>query len=400
MGCGRKPDPEPKVLGPYRDNERDKWTYAIVINGVRSWYRGRKGGSRQEIEAEIEGARQELLMPVDKTVSDAIEAYAADLEKNTSRVTAQATKAALLFLRRFAGELLARNLADRHVVKFLATMDQPIVSANRRNAKPLSMATKRSYFLTLTRASTWWHRHHFMPRDFVAEYLARRVEPLPWLTKAGSKQMNRGKAQLRNLGEARRYMEQALARPTAEERVAAALPLLTGVSSGELLHIQAGAVDFEAGVIHVRSSETDDEDNDDIGWSVKTCHRVRAVTIPDQLRDDIAELIEGLQPMQLLFRAIDDNTRLGVRADWKRKDAPRAPNWLRSVVKRVCRDAGVRMVCPHGLRATHASLRASVVDEAVSRIGDALGHADHGKTAAAHYVGVQPTVPVLKLMAG
>ena len=58
------------------------------------------------------------------------------------------------------------------------------------------------------------------------------------------------------------------------------------------------------------------------------------------------------------------------------------------------------MVCPHGLRATHASLRATVVDEAVSRIGDALGHADHGKTAAAHYVGVQATVPVLKLLAG
>lgn len=302
----------------------------------------------------------------------------------------------MLFLGRFAGDILARNLADRYVVKFLAALDQPVVSANRRNPRPLSVATKRSYFLTLTRASTWWHRHHFMPRDFVAEYLARRVEPLPWLTKAGSKQMNRGKAQLRNLGEARRYMEQALAQLTAEERVASALPLLTGVSSGELLHIQAGAVDFEAGVIHVRSSETDD----DIGWLVKTGHRVRAVTLPDQLRDDIAELVEGIQPKQLIFRAVDESSKLSIRADWRRNDTPRAPNWLHGVVKRVCCDAGVRMVCPHGLRATYASLRATVIDEAVSRISDTLGHADHGKTAAAHYVGVQPTVPVLNLMAG
>jgi hypothetical protein len=32
--------------------------------------------------------------------------------------------------------------------------------------------------------------------------------------------------------------------------------------------------------------------------------------------------------------------------------------------------------------------------------GDALGHADHGKTAAAHYVGAAATVPVLRVLEG
>jgi hypothetical protein len=52
------------------------------------------------------------------------------------------------------------------------------------------------------------------------------------------------------------------------------------------------------------------------------------------------------------------------------------------------------------LRATHASLRRIVVDEAVAKIGDALGHADHGKTAAAHYVGAAATVPVERVLDG
>ena len=36
----------------------------------------------------------------------------------------------------------------------------------------------------------------------------------------------------------------------------------------------------------------------------------------------------------------------------------------------------------------------------VTRLGAALGHADHGKTAAAHYVGAAATVPALRVMAG
>jgi hypothetical protein len=41
-----------------------------------------------------------------------------------------------------------------------------------------------------------------------------------------------------------------------------------------------------------------------------------------------------------------------------------------------------------------------LADEAVAKIGDALGHADHGKTAAAHYVGAAATVPVLRVLIG
>jgi len=108
----------------------------------------------------------------------------------------------------------------------------------------------------------------------------------------------------------------------------------------------------------------------------------------------------SLAPTTFVFRSIDERTKTGKRADWKRSDEPRTATWLLDLVHRVCRDAEVRTVCPHGLRATHASLRRIVADEAVAKIGDALGHADHGKTAAAHYVGVAAAVPVLRVLAG
>ena len=223
---------------------------------------------------------------------------------------------------------------------------EPQVSGNRKNPKDLSMATRRSYFLALGRASKWWVRHHYTAKDIVAEYVAKRPDPLPWATKAGAKQINRGKAQLRNLGEARSYLAAALDRTTPEERVAAALPILTGIASGELLHIQAGAVDFDAGVIHIRSEEAE---VGDVGWSVKTSHRVRAITIPDACRDDLAVLVDGLNPTTFVFRGIDERTQTGRRVDWKRSDKPRTGGWLLDLVHRVCRDAEVRVVCPVGL---------------------------------------------------
>ena len=72
--------------------------------------------------------------------------------------------------------------------------------------------------------------------------------------------------------------------------------------------------------------------------------------------------------------------------------------WLRSVVISACRAAGVRVVPPHGLRGTHASLRRTVALQAVAQIGDALGHADHGKTAEKSYAGAQEVGPELLLL--
>ncbi len=394
---GRRPAGKTQILGPYLDRERGRWMYAVVVDGSRTWCRCRKGCTEDEARAEVEGARRELNVPAETTVEKAIEAFLEYTETSASAITASANRGALLPLNKIAGHLLVTRLTTAHIDRYVNLLAEPQVSGNRKTPKHLSMATRRSYFLALGRASKWWMRHHYTSKDIVAEYIAKRPDPLPWATKAGAKQINRGKAQLRNLGEARSYLAAALERTTPEERVAAALPILTGIASGELLHIQAGAVDFDAGVIHIRSEEAE---VGDVGWSVKTSHRVRAITIPDACRDDLAVLVDGLNPTTFVFRGIDERTQTGRRADWKRSDRPRTGGWLLDLVHRVCRDAEVRVVCPHGLRATHASLRRIVVDEAVAKIGDALGHADHGKTAKNHYVGAPSQVPVLRVLSG
>ncbi len=385
------------VLGPYPESGRGQWKYAVVVDGRRTWRRCSKGCTEEEARAEVEGARRELNVPDPTTVDKAIDAFVLYQTTAASEVTASADRAALLPLKRIAGNLLVTRLTPAHVERFLALLAEPVASANRKEPKVRSMATQRSYFLALKRASTWWARHRYAGKDVIAEFMASRPDPLPWATKAGAKLINKGKAQLRNLAEAKRYLAAALARTTAEERVAAALPILTGISSGELLHVQAGAVDFDAHVIHVRSQEAE---VGDVGWSVKTSHRTRLITIPGALADDLAVLVAGLAPMTFVFRSINERTKTGKMADWKRSDEPRTATWLRDLVGRVCRDADVKAVCPHGLRATHASLRRIVADEAVAKIGDALGHADHGKTAAAHYVGAPANVPVLRVLAG
>lgn len=393
----RRGDKFTGVFGPYRESGRNQWKYAVVVDGRRTWRRCSKGCTEEEAIAEVEGARRELTAPEPASVDEAIDAFVNYLKTAASEPTAAHVKASLLPLAKAAGHVLVARLSPAILERYLVLIAEPVASANRKVARPRAMATRRTYFLALKRASTWWFRHQYTPRDVVADFLVNRADPLPWATKAGARQIGRGKVQLRNLGEAGKYLAQALARETAEERVAAALPLLTGISSGELRHIQAGAVDFDAGVIHVRDEEVEDEED---GWSVKTCHRVRAITIPESLREDLVDLVDGLAPTTFVFRSIDERTKTGRRADWKRSDEPRTATWLLDLVHRVCRDAQVRTVCPHGLRDTHATLRAVVADQAVAQIGDALGHGDHGKTAKAHYVGAAPAAPVLRVLAG
>jgi integrase len=62
----------------------------------------------------------------------------------------------------------------------------------------------------------------------------------------------------------------------------------------------------------------------------------------------------------------------------------REPTWLRKNIRKLCDDAGVPYVCPHGARGTAATLAelAGVAGEAVAR---QLGHTSHRITAD-HYL--------------
>ncbi len=121
-------------------------------------------------------------------------------------------------------------------------------------------------------------------------------------------------------------------------------------------------------------------------WDVKSASSRRTVDIPELLREDLALLSEDRQAEDLVFPS---NRNPGQA--WDRR-------WLNRMVHRLCKEAGTRDICAHGLRDTYTSLMAAVAQKSVAEIATLLGHADDGKTAKEHYIGVPEHRPALQIL--
>lgn len=203
----------------------------------------------------------------------------------------------------------------------------------------------------------------------------------PWATRRAKRLKGRGKPQLRNTAEARAYITTAQALPTPQERVAALLPLLQMMRSGEVRHLRACDVDLTADppVIHVRDHDASKDEPE--GWEVKG-HSERRLAISPLLFDDLKLLAERAPGPDALLLASHRPVR-GSRGLW----SPHKAVWLSGLVKSVCEQAGVRIVTTHGLRGTAATILANAGLQ-LPDIARHCGHADRGQTAADHYVGV------------
>lgn len=179
-----------------------------------------------------------------------------------------------------------------------------------------------------------------------------------------------GKDQLDPDGEIDAYLDAAQLLPYADLRLAAQLPYLCGMRSGEVCNLKAGDIDWRRNVIHIR------------GPHLKTKKSARAPEIPPELVADLKIVLRDKLPTALLFPGPKTGEVRGNR-------------WLREqVVHVVCDKAGVKRICPHALRGSYATALALRGLDLPS-IGDALGHADKGVTAQTHYVRalvVQPSL--------
>lgn len=165
----------------------------------------------------------------------------------------------------------------------------------------------------------------------------------------------RGKAQLRS-SEARRFLDTAL-KEDPERAAGALIPLLFGLRASAVLTLRVRDVDLEARIL----------------WAprVKTDSSERPYEIPEVLLPVFEQLLDGADGEDLLLP--------GRRAEGRTK------TWLRRLVERLCRDAGVPVVSPHGLRGTHATLGAAA-GTAPALVAASLGHSDKGRTAREHYI--------------
>jgi len=208
--------------------------------------------------------------------------------------------------------------------------------------------------------------------------LVDRID-LPWASRRGQRSAG-GKTQLANSDQAQAYLAAALAWPDRVTRVVAALPLLTGMRSGEVRFLRVDALDLGLSVLWIRGDR-------DAAWSPKTRASTRTVQIPDVLRDDLIALAGQRRGEELLLASPVTGHA------W-------SPRWVWETVGRTCDAAKLPRVCPHGLRGTWASICVAMAQLPSPEIARLLGHADRGVTAERHYIGAQRPEQALRLIAG
>jgi integrase len=157
-----------------------------------------------------------------------------------------------------------------------------------------------------------------------------------------------GKAQL-TMDESRKLVTTCLTdgRPIA---TATLLCLLLALRAGEVVALVGRDIDDGGRLLHV--------------WRGKTRRARRSLEVPAALQAPLLELARQAGPDGRLF--------------------PRSLAWVGYAVETMCDLAGVPVVCPHGLRGTHATLAASAGVTA-HVVANALGHAGPAVTRR-HYL--------------
>jgi integrase len=137
------------------------------------------------------------------------------------------------------------------------------------------------------------------------------------------------------------------------EATAVMTALMLGLRANEVVKRVVDDLDDDGWLLWIRDSKTENSD--------------REIEVPELLRARLLELAKGKQPTDRLF---GDVTR----------------HWLLYHTVRLCEEAGVPRVTPHGLRGSGATT-AVRLGGSVEDVARALGHGDEGSTLKAHYLG-------------
>lgn len=178
---------------------------------------------------------------------------------------------------------------------------------------------------------------------------AWRSNPFEGLEVLGK--INRGKEQLR-IDEARRWLAVAERAAAGGDvgAIAALCAFLLGMRASEIVERVVRDLDDEGRVMWIDRGKTD--------------NAKRRLTVPERLRPHLLRQAEGRQPIDRLLPGVD---RYAVRRH----------------VHRLCRAAGVPLVCAHSMRGLLATL--AVEGGAVlAQVADGLGHSSPAVTLM-HY---------------
>ena len=159
---------------------------------------------------------------------------------------------------------------------------------------------------------------------------------------------HKGKAQL-HPHEARQFLTAALS-SNDKAHLGAATLLLLGLRVSELTNRQVRDFDPSSGSLHILNA--------------KTHAGNRVVKLPQFLVDKYVA-IAGLSPTESLL----DIT----------------PHEVRRATRSICKKLGLPVVCPHGLRGTHASIARQTVGTTGEAVARQLGHSSQRVTRDHYY---------------
>lgn len=319
----------------------------------------------------------DLGVPQEKvvTVTDAIEMFVDEkrVAEAWSERTFERTPADLRFFAAAAPESPVSLVNVAWVRAYIDRLNQGVPALSSRKTRYDAVAG----FLA------WCER-----RKLIRENPCRSIDRTekPWLGKRAKRLRGRGKTPLRGGDEFAAYLDACKALPRARDRVAAALPVLTGLRSGAIRHLRVADVDFRLG--RIWSRPIDDDEEIDVAWDTKSASSRMTVDLPAVLRDDLEALCRGRAHNEFVFES--RRHKSGSPGPFDRK-------WLNRLVKRVCEAAGTRIICAHGLRDTYSSAMAALAGKSAVEIAALLGHDDEGETAKQHYIGVPEHRPALEL---
>lgn len=353
-----------RVVGPYHEQRRGRWRVIQVdATGARTTH---FAASESEARLLVRACLVDLGIPTltPLTVGLAVEAFIE--HKRTAQAWNRRT------FERSGADL--RKFAAVEPDAPITLVGVPWVRNYLERIANLALASQRSRFHAVSEFLEWCVRRGFF-RTNPAKTLDRA--DLPWVGKRARRKIGRGKPQLRNAAEVAAYLKAAASLDRPKERVAAMLPLLTGLRSGAVRHLRVADIDFAAK--RIWSRDIDEDEDIPVEWDVKTAAGRITVDIPEVLRADLARLCEGRAAKEFVFPSQRNKDMTG---------GPHDRKWLNRLVKRVCQAAETKVVCTHGLRDTYTSLLSALASKSSAEIAKLVGHDDEGQTARNHYIGV------------
>jgi len=312
-------DRQERAYGPYRHGRR--WRVVLVGSD------GRRG--RRSFESETLALKyiDRFAAKTDtRAVSAAVDEYVRHLRDRGLRDGSVATVAFRLraLLRTTDRERSLRTLTPN------AARD-----LYERRCAEIAPETQRQELATASSFAAWATKQGWIRSDPFAGIEATRARA-------------RRKPQHR-IDEARKFVDVALGEGSASG-LAATIAVITGLRASEITDRVVRDVDDGARVLWIDHA--------------KSKAGERQLEIPEMLRKPLARLVAGRAGGERLFGRVDRH-------------------WLYYHVRRLCKLAGVPVVCSHGLRGTWSSISAGV--QPIEHVARALGHADVAVTRR-HYL--------------